>query len=372
MLGTDASSIEMVSSFQMRQYLLWAGWKEKEKIDKRRVLFSKQDSRGHQLDIIVPLLDGRGDSVSRKLDVIYVVAQMLEQSVSETAAQMVNYNCDFFRFRVIPQDNSDKLPIEDAQRYVKGLKNLYLYSNCSEINQKAFFQYPLPSAKNHLNEHKFGHTFRGSFGFSVYSDVLVENQSSDFIESAPLSRRVTARIAKGIYLTKVAADKNDPDLLVSRYKEALNSKMCDALYEMTKQGTESFTFLPAWARAVKASEELIDISEIKIGAIEADVLEYASEKLKSVNPTPIEIRGYVTNLHCQKNPEDESSRRTIAVKTDHEEYGTIEVRMDLGNARYQKAIEAHGRGLNVCVSGELERKGNHWLMSELRKFRLDN
>lgn len=359
-----------VTLFELKWYLLSIGWIEERGDIERWLLFTKTDSSGNKIELALPNSDNLADSGRRKTDVLNALAQIQSRRIEIVAENVVGFSRDTFQFRLLNIEDSDALPLDTAQHYVKGLKNLYLYSACSEVKPRAYFEQPLPKAIDQLEKHRFGHTFRGSFGFSVYSQVLSENQTSDLLKQPPMSRRVTERIARGLLFTRKATEKDDPNILVAQYKSALNAKMCDALLEMSMKGEASFACEVAWANSIQPKEELTNIETIKISTAESEVLEYASELLRSVEPEPQEFVGHVTNLHCPRNPEDEASKRVVAVKGVHQEHETIEVRIELGRARYLQAIEAHKCGSNIRVSGILERKGSTWIMHGIRKFNI--
>jgi hypothetical protein len=50
------------------------------------------------------------------------------------------------------------------------------------------------------------------------------------------------------------------------------------------------------------------------------------------------------------------------LKVKHEKHGIIEIQMDLGQDDYLLAIEAHTKGKYLRARGQLQRKGNFWLV----------
>lgn len=361
------SQVSSVSLLELQRYLRTIGWIQTER-NGQWLTYSKSDNSGHTVQLGLPITSETLDSNRRILDVLGAISQIQSRSLQSVIADVMGYAQDTFHYRIEDVENSDSIPLTTAQQYVKGLKNLYLYSACSEFKPRAYFEQPLLRAKKQLSSHQFGHTFRGSFGFSVHTSVIVENQSDDILGQPPLMRRVSERIAYGLSMLKEAVDKNDPEILISNYKVALNAKMCDALHEMSMGGEARFSCDFMWARSLHVRSDLDELRGVSIGIPEAELLEYASEVLKSVDPKPEFFAGRITNLHCPSNPEIESSKRVVAIKGTHTEHGLIDVQMELGRSRYLKAIEMHKHGSDVVVSGMLERKGSTWWMREIRQF----
>lgn len=357
-----------VSLFELARYLDSQGWKERSASSGRLRLFSRAESPDESLEIALPKSDDLIDSGRLKVDALNVLAQLHDREIGVVAAEVAGYTRDSQQFRVLEVDESEHLPLELAQHYIKGLKNLFLYGACSEMKPKPFFDQPLPSATDNLQAFRFGHTFRGSFGFTVFSHAVQQNQTLDMLSPKSLPRRVNERVARGLKLLQQAVSTEDADVLTNSYESAFNAKMCDALVEMIGEGSARFACSFAWASAVPASEELINLPAFILGGAEAEMLEYVAGRLKEVEPEEQSFVGLVTNLHCPKNPGEERSRRVVAIKGKHPEHGTLDVYVDLGPRRYLTAIDAHKVGASIQVVGKLARKGTRWSMTDIKKL----
>jgi hypothetical protein len=118
----------------------------------------------------------------------------------------------------------------------------------------------------------------------------------------------------------------------------------------------------------KPAEDVIAAKPRRIGEIQVSMLKFAAEQLKLVEPHARVVRGQVINLHCTRNPAEGAAKRTIAIKTQDQERGWIEVRMSLGSEFYAIAIDAHSKGLPVEATGQLQRRGNTWSMEVVSRF----
>lgn len=108
-----------------------------------------------------------------------------------------------------------------------------------------------------------------------------------------------------------------------------------------------------------------------IGDAEVSVLQHVSEQLKIVKPYADEIVGSVINLHCVNNPNNNDSRRSVALKVLHRDYGPIEVKMTLGHDWYLQAIDAHTDGRQIIAQGQLQRNGNSWSIEAITSLEIE-
>jgi hypothetical protein len=147
-----------------------------------------------------------------------------------------------------------------------------------------------------------------------------------------------------------------------------NSRMCDALVEMTAKGTCDYQLEIDWGVTSPPSLELQEISPLRITPMVVEALEEASVLLKKVSPHAYTIEEYVSNLHCSKDPKADSSSRRIALVHTHSVYGRIEILVGLGPKEYIDAVEAHRDSKALSISGMLQRVGSTWSLIELKNF----
>jgi hypothetical protein len=62
--------------------------------------------------------------------------------------------------------------------------------------------------------------------------------------------------------------------------------------------------------------------------------------------------------------------REVAILWSSEDVGDVTVRASLNPADYLKAVEAHGSGRPVEVSGTLERRPRRWVLVNPTSFRV--
>jgi len=357
-------NIDRISLFDLKNYLNRKGWKQHLTNSKKWQLFRLDVDSGPSLEIILPGSESLIDFRERIKQSIEALSQIEDKSVSEILSGLILENADSVKLRLQIPETSSSLPIDNASKHIKAIRNLFLYSGCSEIKNIPHFEQPLQTAQEYLSDFAFCHTFRGSFGFEVSSTIIKIQENQDLFE-LPVNRRIVERIARGLVALDSAVRSDDPDILISSYKKALNARMCDALAQIGLGGELIFGVGIDWATILKPSEDVVSFRGITVGEPQVSMLNYVSEKLKIIEPTLQEISGRVVNLHCVANPSDGSARRTVAIKVEHLEHGPIEVRLALGPDSYLRALKAHSEGKELLASGQLQRKGNTWSLEAI-------
>lgn len=362
--------ISRVKLYDLQLYLTSHGW-SKVAFDRKKMQFfvmRSEDSNG--LRIMLPATDKYIDISDRITQAIEVLSQIEERSVVDVCMDLLTTTSDSLRVRLQIPNTKTSIPIENASRHVKSIKNLLLYSACSEIKNLPHFEHPIPAAQGMLTSFEFCHTFQGSFGFEVSSTVVKENTTADFFE-APANRKIVERIARGLISLEKAVSFEDPDIMIKSYETAMNARMCDAVSQIGLGGELNFGVDIDWASAVKPEEDVLKFKSQYIGEEHVSMLNYVSEKLKIIAPELKSISGLVVNLHCTTNPTDGAARRIIAIKVNHTEFGVIEVQLALGSEAYQLALSAHSEGKRLAATGQLQRVGNTWSLNAISSVNVE-
>ncbi len=356
--------MDRVSLYDLKTYLDQHGWQRAPSKSEKWTIFrlSRPDSRSFEL--VLPGNDRYSDARLRIGEAVAALSQIEERGVDQLGTELVAINSDALLIRLEVSPDAESIPIGDATRHIRAIRNLLLYSGCSELQPKAHFEEPIPASLELLNGFEFCHTFKGSFGFEV-TNTLVKPQASQDMYSTPIRRRMLERIARGVNLLEVAVAREEPDVIVRGYDRALNARMCDSLSDIGIDGEVKFSLEVDWATILQAAEDVRESTSVQITEAHVSLLQYASEQLKIVPPQPDRIVGQVVNLHCAVDPTQGSAKRTVAVKVDHPLHGGIEVKISLGPDAYLLAIEAHSKGQKLVASGQLQRKGNTWSLESV-------
>ncbi len=124
-----------------------------------------------------------------------------------------------------------------------------------------------------------------------------------------------------------------------------------------------------WASNLSPSQDVSSFQAKLFGDDKISYLKYAAEKLKEVSPEKTLIAGKVVNLHSN-DPTSEDGKRTVILKYYHADYGSIDVKIELGISQYLQAIEAHKSRALLQIQGLLQRKGTVWQLEAVSDLKI--
>jgi len=357
-------AFDRIALYDVRSYLTRTGWKSAFVDNKKWQIYKLENSLAAPIELILPAEDRFTDTRDRIRQLLTSLAQIEGRNLSDVCAEIVGINSDSLLIRLQIPGTSATIPIDAAPRHVKAIRNLVLYSACSEVDAKPHYEQPPSNPSDLIASFEFCHTFKGSFGFEV-SSVVAKPKQTDHLFESPKQRKIVERIIRGLVLLDNAVRNGNPDILINSYEQAFNAKMCDSIADIGLVGEIPFNFGIQWASSIPPAEDVKNFQEQSIGEPQVSILKYVSEQLKIVKPHPDEIVGSVINLHCVNNPTDDHSKRVVALRVAHQKYGSIEVKMTLGSDRYLMAIDAHTKGKQILARGQLQRNGNSWTIEAI-------
>lgn len=371
-INADEKELHGLTLFNLRTYLQSRGWTSGDNADRKSlVFFGPRADSGRPLEIILPRSEDFTDYYARVADAVNLLAAIDDVSPAKIVFDIRCNNNDFVRFRVKSSGALDSMPLAEAARDTAALKSLFAYGACSETEARPHFDALTASGIRHADTCQFDHTFRGSFGFVVRSPVVKENEQGDIFK-APFERRVVERIARGLLITEKAVSTDDYDVLVSAYPDAFNSRMCEALDEMSAQSQREVEISISWATTVPVASDLASLGAITLSEKYFDCLRYAAGRLKEVLPESVAILGRVVNLHSNSAPGDRTNDGTVTVKYQHHDLKSIiDVRLRLSRSQYVEAARAHIEGKLVRAVGVLEKNGSIWELVGITEFEVE-
>lgn len=360
-------------------YLRTTSWKQIEYSNLRLTVFEgPKDDNGKPIILSLPTSNEFIDARERIADAINLLAASERTTPYSIIQKIRSVNRDIIHLRMlIPSDAAPSL--ESAYYIIQGLRHLIMYSACMEKDPRRYFEQPLAVGTQQVRSCRFGHTFHGSFGYSIETPIPTPSQLHDSHGRPnqlriPVERKVVERITRGFLNVQRAVTKRDPVEISHNYESGLNANMCSALLDMSRgmQGTE-MEYSVVWSPRYEISPDLIKIEPIRLVENAYRYLEEATYLIKESIGEPIQnalledddvtsqIRGPITRLSSIAK-----SDRTITVS-----WGGGSVQISLNQADYQKACDAHRDGLPISVSGKLKVNGKKsWTLLNPTDFRI--
>ena len=342
-------------------------------------LWELADRAGDPVQILVPEHTGSeaySERIERALRTLAIVEQRPVENIALSVRGM-GYDMVFSR---IPDSLvvNESITLPTAKGYVTDVERMLRSAATVEITKSAFYGRVRDRAKDYADRCRFGHTFKGSFGFTIESPVAEKSEQliPELEENPPYERLVIERFARGVRAAVQAVDTDNLDLLVHGYEKAFNANACevfaDLISETSPRGlTIGFAFSPEW----RVSPDLQGNVEFRVDARHAVVTREAAKKMRAAPfSRPETIKGRIIHLHNEADPSDlieTAGEREIVVKYDSKDLDVIEVHVELSPEQYQRAYAIHGRGQEIELSGTLERKGRDWVLIGVSDFSSD-
>lgn len=362
---------ESIDVQEALDYFAAIGWSPADHPNQKLFVLRPSDHSLPPVDLVIPRSRAAVDFVTRLVEAASVVGRIRDTEAEIILKQIQRLSADVLRARllsVVVERRS--LPLDTAQTIVGSLKDLVAYGASSESTPLPFFTKPTKVAAKHVHHCRFGHTFDGSFGFTVESPLLPALQGTLTPDMPPpFERRVVERIYHGLGLVQQSVEESRIDPLVQHYDSGLNANMCDALVKMREKVTDlRVEYSVDWSPKLPVPSSARAVS---IGPDAYTYLQEAARALRSTAPPrPVVIQGRVVMLKSDSAPwEDEpTSPHTVVIAWIDAEGKPIRTRVVLQPQDYLLACEAHTKGATVSVEGTLERRGKFTRLTEPKNF----
>ncbi len=338
------------------------------------------DQNQKPLEIILPTV-GDESSLARSLaSAVNTLSVVLDRPPATVIRIIQLADRDLFETRLVDaQAAHGTISLERAVKVIAELRDLFSYAACAEEDPRASFAKATGIGAKHVKGCRFGHTFSGSFGFTVESPITVRAAPqfpgaarADLpMPAAPFERRVMERIMRGIALAKEAVASGSPDPLIEKFKEGFNANLCETLTELLQTVDEADTeFTVGWSPEWAAPANIP--TGVRLEGKAAKYLESAGRYLRSPEQSAeITITGLVIALRSKSAPadaEDGQTPRYVTVEAADGSGAERTVRVALEPDIYRAACDAHRDGRQVAVTGKLEKEGKFWVLMAPKNF----
>lgn len=373
--GPKMSIAEGISPEVLKRYLVRRGWRAATFADHRLVQLTLGDG-DEAVEIIAPTSSADRQSTRSVFDALTTLSELENRNVYEIAMDMRGITADIVRSRV-PDEyvRQQSIELRIAAEFIEGMKTFLATAATTELEPEKSHGRTKKQALEYAGQCRFGHTFKGSFGFVVESPVGLNDAPTigDVEESVPFSRRVIQRVARGFDAVRKAEREDSLAPLVSGYETGFSANMCDDLVDIIEQTGLSrlqfgITFSPEW----KMPTDIVEQPEFALQLKHLDILRDASKTLRvAEKPEPVTVVGKVRSLGTEGNPADlfqDKHSREIIISWDSEDHGLIRVKALVTPSDYLVAFEAHGKGQLIAIKGDLRRRGRTWLLESPKEI----
>jgi len=379
MTNAELDHARNVPLASLRRYLLLNGWQRLQNIKRGFDLYRLPADDGQELELVVPHSLAEQDAIRWIRDALRSLSQLCDQDIASTAAMIRSVTVDIIRSRV-PDSLvlNESIHLDVASEFIKNVKRLLSAAATTELAPAPFFGRVRKEAQLYAEGCRFGHTFRGSFGFTIESPIPQNDSPTIEVvdQIPPFERRVIERIARGLKTLELAANEQDTEPAVKNYRNGFSANMFDELIDIAEsiKGERlkfEFAFSPEW----RVSSDITPKVRFELMPVHVEVAKYAAKTLRLREfDRKKTIIGRVIGLKSKDNPSElveSTGDREVTILWISSEFGEISVRVQLPPEEYLQAVEAHKVGRMIRISGSIERIGRSWLLLEPHDFSLE-
>ena len=323
-------------------------------------------------EVMLPLDRGWSDFRLRLGDLLETLVEVEGRATSELYNELLASTHDILKIRLVAPDLSDgSLAVEDFAQLAHQTRELLLAAACSTIEPRPFWHSRKPDrAVEQVRKLRIGQTERGSYVLTVHSQVSPElDHQARLFDGAdpPFERQILETLAVSLErLAQAATDAaqgSSVSSFESEVRRGVSANLCAAVAglwdDWGRDRQVEFGF--RWS-AVRAVSRPVP-EKVLIGADRIPFVREAGRILRERAPIPeFALAGSVLKLERQNT--DRTGQVTLYGLV---EGGSAKVRVELSQADYELAIEAHKTGQVLCATGTLIKEGRSWVLQDPRE-----
>jgi hypothetical protein len=348
-----------------QQYLKSKNWKMVEFIDDIANVWENSSKEYQAIQILLPLDTGLGDYKRRMAEFIETLEVAEGRSRESIIADLQGLSIDKLRI-ALNHPKGGCVGLVNAAKVIDRSLDMLAAAANSVIEPKPFYRSRYPKqVQQYIDGLELGHTEHGSFVFKIHSPVtpaLINDDNTENEKEAPFARRVMCQLVEILKKSIMVANHGDTQHFKDAVKHGISSNFCEALADVVAGADSSeVSFNFSWSPTRPCS---LNTDSIIIRRDIAEVLQEAGHFLRTnVSEEGAEIVGYVVGL--DKDRLQTEGEVKIVDVTDGLERT---VYLKLQAEQYQEAITAHSQGNRVVALGNIEKKHNKSVMTNVLKF----
>lgn len=373
----ELSQVQELATSSLLRYLRGRGWSPQRNYGRGQlwVLPVPGDS-SEPYEVLVPLDRGPRDYADRVADLVETLSMVEGRSPRDVLREISLPSADWQYLRLTPQGPSGTVPLTEVVPVLAGLRDLMTSATAAEAAPEPQAVQPATKpqlVKDHVASVRLDQTRVGSYVVAVHTplpDVPAQGYLfDDDSRKQPFARRVSRRLYAALVCAREAADASLRDDEVADFAPyvagGLSANLCEALVRIGGDAGPGFSFDFAWSSDLPMDRPT---KRIRLVRPQLVALDAGAQDLRArLGSRDMTLVGSVVRL----NRELPHGPGTVTVAGSFEDRGEgrlRRVRMPLDQHDYGKAAEAHRRGDEVLVRGDLTALGNAPRMESIRSF----
>jgi hypothetical protein len=370
-------ALQALKPLEVASYLRVQGWRQEADLNGKGSLWLLGPGNGQdEADVTLPLRRDLGDFELRMSEVVRTLGRIECRPEAEIVQDLLTTSSDLIRVRAPSRDaESGSLPLEQAVAFVERSRDLVLAAACAAIDKRASYPTRKPTqATDYLSRVRMGQTERGSYVLTILSPVAPVLVSQPELPLGngmpdPFERQVTRTLVDGLVALERAARQAAASGGMDAFRQAVqlgvSANLCDAVAGLAAVSPlEGLEVRVAWSRARPRSGAAP--TRVFLGSDTIPLIQEAARLFRDTESVEdVEIEGFVTRL--ARRPDQGSGEITLE--------GLVEgalrrVSVELSEAVYSLAMQAHQSRQRVSCSGDLVKERGGFRLENPRHFRL--
>ncbi len=378
----DAGALRGVSPSALSAYARAAGWKKQEPYGDHSDVYVRRRAP----EIVIPRTAHLGDYADVVSRLIEIFAEAAETDTLSLYRDLVTADRDVVRVRAAPEGADGSVTLNDGVSLITGARDMVLAAARSLWEPRPLYRArPNREARDYMRQVRLGQTEQGSYVVTLLAPVVPPptQQAAPFDSAAddpPVERRVTKRLIEALTAAREATERTsagDADAFPNAVERGASANLCDAAATLI----EPFGGIDVgvtWARTYPAETAR---ETVRFGASDAPILREAAQRFRERELRPEvsligrreavrhfqerEPRSNVSLIGRIQRPkrDDRETDETVTLRT-YVEGRVVSVTAVLDQPNYDRAIQAHGSGAVVVMTGDLERFGSRWRLRD--------
>lgn len=374
----DPNAILTLRPLEVAAYLRAHGWTMTPVKSSKVSAWGLTDAAGDEFEVVVPLDQTLGDYVLRMGEMLHTLSAAEGRSQLQVYADLLTTFADVVRIRIDdPELQDGTMPIEVTAQVSQKARDLFLAAACSATENRAVWHTRKPSqAVEYVRNLRSGQTERGSYVFTVISRVspglsVLEN-GANFEQTVPYERVVIQKLAATLHelerAAEIAAVTGEFAAFDNSMDYGVSANLCDAvsgLWGTDDNSRRTLDFDFSWSPARPLEEKVP--SHVKFTADRIPWIREAARVMRERAPVEdFELEGAVVKLD---RPIGSVSGKVTIIGQVHGR--PKRVTLELQDAEYHLAVEAHDNEYALRCYGTLQRQGRALVLQNPREVTLE-
>jgi hypothetical protein len=356
----DVEALRSISPAALAAYARSEGWSKTENFGAHADVYTGPA----QPEIILPRTDRLADYAATVSRLIGVFAQSNNSDEMATYRDLVGADRDVVRVRAFGGEEDGSVPLDAGVKIVSQSRDMLLAAACAARSPQSLYRAGAnKEAIEYMRRVKLGQTEHGSFVVTLLAPVppLLQPQLDSSwvsLDDEPMERMVTRRLMSSLEASRSAAEmalSGDAEAFENAVALGVSANLCEAVSNLIEQ-SNGLDISLTWARTRPTPEAL---RKVVFSVNDAEILKEAARTFRLRQPKP-DVTLFGTIHKLKRDQEEVEGVVTLKAMVDDQIQSVSAV---LDQTTYAVAVQAHKAQTPVIVTGDLERIGQRWQMT---------